>query len=54
MKIAKLDVDEESTVVLRDDKNKLDCIITKRTDRIKQFIKRTRGIKKCMILKIQL
>lgn len=30
---AELDVDEEGTVVFRDDK--LDCIITKRTDRLK-------------------
>ena len=32
---AKMAVDTEGTVVFRDDKNKLDCIITKRTDRLK-------------------
>lgn len=32
---ATMTVDKEGTVVLRDEKNQLDCIITKRTDRLK-------------------
>lgn len=32
---AKMEIDKEGTVVFRDEEHKLDCIITKRTDRLK-------------------